>query len=55
MVNPESVAFRFSEKVGFIIGKGIRYIIMGSVVFFLKGKFIGPTNTPPYQAPPKAP
>ena len=29
MVNPDSPTFKISEKVGLIIGKGIRYILVG--------------------------
>jgi len=28
MVNPDSTTFKISEKIGLIIGKGIRYIIV---------------------------
>ena len=54
MVNPNSPAFKFSEKVGLLIGKGIRYIIMGSVIIFLGGKF-GDSNPPPSQPAPNTP
>ncbi len=41
MVNPNSMTFKFSEKVGLFIGKGIRYVVEGGVIFFLVGKFDG--------------
>ena len=46
MVNPNSTAFKFSEKVGLLIGKGIRYIIVGGVIIFLSGKFGGSNPAP---------
>jgi hypothetical protein len=42
MVNPNSQAFKLFEKVGLLIGKGIRYIIVGGVIIFLARKFGGP-------------
>jgi hypothetical protein len=58
MVNPESSAFKFSEKIGLIFGKGIRSIVIGGVVVFLGGKLGGfkpsqPAPNPP--APPTSP
>ena len=49
MVDTNSPAFKFSEKVGLLIGKGIRYIIVGGVIIFLGGKFGGsnPAPNPP--------
>jgi hypothetical protein len=41
MVNPYSPAFKFSEKIGLIINKGIRYILVGKVIVFLDGKLVG--------------
>jgi hypothetical protein len=41
MVNPNSMTFKFSEKVGLLIGKGIRYVVVGGVIIFLVGKFGG--------------
>lgn len=54
MVNPNSTAFKFSEKVGLLIGKGIRYIIVGGVIIFLGGKFGGsnPSTSQPAPNPP---
>jgi hypothetical protein len=46
MVNPNSSAFKFSEKFGLLIGKGIRYIIVGGVIIFLGGK-LGRSNLAP--------
>ena len=39
MVNPDSLTFKFSEKIGLIISKGIRYILVGEVVVLLSEKF----------------
>lgn len=44
MVNPQSTAFKFSEKVGLLIGKGIRFMILGGVIVYLGGK-LGRSNT----------
>jgi len=52
MVNPDSPSFKFSEKIGLIIGKGIRYILVGGVVVFLGGKLGG---SKPSQAVPNPP
>jgi hypothetical protein len=54
MVNSNSSAFKFSEKVGLVIGKGIRYIMLGGIAVFIGGKLGGSTSpkllpaTPPY-------
>ena len=55
MVNPDSPSFRISEKIGIIIGKGIRYVIVGGIVFILTGKIRGskaPSSVPSPPAPP---
>ena len=39
MVNLESPTFKFSEKIGLIIGLGIRYRIMGGISIFICEKF----------------
>ena len=48
MINSNSPAYKFSEKVG----KGIRYIVIGVIVVFIGGKLGG--STPPL-APPAPP
>lgn len=40
MVNSNSSVFQFSEKVGIIIGKGIRYIFIGGAIVFI-GRNLG--------------
>jgi hypothetical protein len=56
MVDSNSPAYKFSEKVGLVIGKGIRYILIGGIVVFLGGKLGGSTPSQPSQpAPPPAP
>jgi len=45
MVDPNSPAFNYAEKIGFVIVKGIRYIIVCGVVFFIGGK-LGGSNSP---------
>ena len=52
MVDPNSPAFNFSEKVGLLIGKGIRYTIIGGVVAFMGGKLAGPKPSHPGPNPP---
>lgn len=57
MVNPNSPTFKFSEKVGLIIGKGIRYIIVGGIIVFLGGKLknSNPSKAVPNPQPPTVP
>lgn len=52
MVNQNSPVYNFSEKIGLVIGKGIRYIIVGGVVAFLGGKLGSSTPSQPVQNPP---
>jgi len=49
MVNSSSPTFKFSEKVGLLIGRGIRYSIVAGVILFIGGKFGGsnPAPNPP--------
>ena len=59
MVDQNSLAFNFSEKIGLVIGKGIRYIIIGGVVVFIGGKLGGskpsqPVPNPPGPTPPSS-
>jgi hypothetical protein len=49
MVNLNSPAYKFSEKVGLVIGKSIRYILVGTIIIFIGGK-LGSSTKPP--APP---
>lgn len=59
MVNPDSPAFKFSEKIGLFIGKTIRYALIGSGIILLGGllKNIRPShshttpNNPPSTPP----
>ena len=55
MVNPDSSAFKFSEKIGLIIGKGIRYLLVGGVIVFLGGKLGGSKPSQPAPNPPAPP
>ena len=52
MVDPTSPVFNRSEKIGFIIGKGIRYIIIGGIAIFIRGKLGGSKPYQPVQNPP---
>jgi len=52
MVNPNSPTFKFSEKIGLIIGKGIRCLLVGGVVVFLGGKLGGSKPSQPAPNPP---
>ena len=49
MVNSNSPAFKISEKLGLIIGKGIRYMIVGGLIVFLGNKLSrsNPIPNPP--------
>ena len=51
MVNKNLPTFKISEKIGLILGKGIRYIIIGGVVVFLVGKLGGSQSSPNPPAP----
>ena len=60
MVNPDSASFKFGEKIGLLIGKGIRYMIVAGVVVFIGGKLGGskpsqPIPNPPTTTPPPPP
>lgn len=52
MVNTNLPAFNFSEKIGLVIGKGIRYIIIGGIVVFMGGKLGGSNPSQPVPNPP---
>lgn len=52
MVNPNSSAFNFSKKIGLVIGRGIRYLILGGVVVFIGGKLGGSKPSQPVPNPP---
>lgn len=54
MVNPSSRTFKVSENIGLIIGKGIRYLIVGGILYFIGGK-LGGTKQPPSQPVPGPP
>ena len=55
MVDPTSSAFNRSDKIGFIIGKGIRYIIMGGIAVLIGGKLSGSKPSPTVPNPPNPP
>lgn len=46
MVNPNSSSFKFGEKVDLVLGKAIRYIVIGGVIVFLGGKVGSHANKP---------
>lgn len=48
MVNTNSPAFKISEKVGTVLGRGIRYIVVGTAIAFFGNKMKG---NPPIPAP----
>jgi hypothetical protein len=52
MVNPDSPTFKLSEKIGLIVGKVIRYVIVGGVIVFLGGKLGGSKPSQPVPNPP---
>ena len=52
MVNSNSPAYKFSEKVGLIIGKSIRYILIGGIAIFIGGKLGGSRSSQPAPPPP---
>jgi len=51
MVNPDSPTFKFSEKIGLVVGTMIRYALIGSGIILLssllKIKNKRPSNTTP--------
>jgi hypothetical protein len=55
MVNPDSSTFKWSEKFGLIIGKGIRYLIVAGVIVLLGGKMNGSKRSQPVPNPPAPP
>jgi hypothetical protein len=56
MINTNSTAYKLSEKVGLVIGKGIRYIVIGGIAVFIGVKLGGSTpSQPPPPPPPPAP
>lgn len=57
MVNPDSPAFKFSEKIGLFIGQTIRYALIGSGIILLGGflKNIKPSHITPNNPPPPPP
>ena len=55
MVNPNSPAFNFAEKVGFFIGKSVRYIIICGIVFIIGGKLRGSKTPGPVPNQPASP
>lgn len=46
MVNPNSPTFKLSEKLGLILGKGIRYMFVGGIVVFLGNKLSRSNSVP---------
>lgn len=46
MVNSNSPTFKLSEKLGLIIGKGIRYMFVGGVIVFLGNKLSRSSTLP---------
>ena len=52
MVNENSLVHRFSEKVGLVIGKTIKYTIVGAIAVFIGEKLGGSTPSQPALAPP---
>ena len=52
MVNPNSPAYKISSKIGFIIGRGIRYLILGGLVLILGGKLSSSKSLKPVSNPP---
>jgi hypothetical protein len=52
MVNSSSPAYKFSEKVGLVIEKCIRLIVIGGIAIFIGGKLGGSTPSQSTPAPP---
>ena len=57
MVNPDSPAFKFSEKIGLFIGTTIRYALIGSGIILLGGwlQNMRPSQTTPNNPPSNPP
>jgi hypothetical protein len=56
MVDQNSPTFNYSEKIGFIIGKAIQYIVVAGTIAFIGGNLGGsqlfqPSPNPPGPAP----
>lgn len=46
MVNPNSPTFKLSEKLGLILGKGIRYMFVGGIIVLLSNKLSRSNSVP---------
>lgn len=56
MVNPDSTLFKISYTVSKFISKGVKYVVISGVIYFLTGKLVGsPTPTPGPNGPSPAP
>ena len=55
MVNPNSFAFQFSEKVGRLFGRGIRFVFFGGLVIVVGGLLGGRSNKSPSKNPNRPP
>jgi len=53
MVNPDSSTFQSGERIGLLIGKALRYALLGSAVYVLGGliKNIKPSHSAPNKPP----
>ncbi len=47
-MNQNSPGYTIAEKIGFVIGRGLRYVIIGGVIFIIGGRL---KNTPGQTAP----
>lgn len=47
-MNQNSPGYTLAEKVGLVIGRGLRYVVIGGVVFILGGRL---KSTPRQTAP----
>jgi hypothetical protein len=51
LVNNAFLSFKFSETIGVILGKGLRYLILGGLIVLIHGKFNGSTLNPKEAVP----
>jgi len=40
-LSPNSNTFQFSKKIGYVIGKNIRYVVIMASVVLIRGEFLG--------------
>jgi hypothetical protein len=55
MANARSPLFLISEKVGFLVGKCLRVVVVGGIFYFISRMLTGSTSSQPVPGPPAPP